>query len=338
MTLDGDALWPVSVLAAHRESLGLLCLVVLSLLVLSHQFYPGLVERHSPVHAPSVDQCKTESVHPSPTSIGLSVDTASEGPAGTDRDDDGLADATERELGTSQVVADTDGDGFLDGVEHRASRSSSGPFETLDPLRKNVYVEVDSPTGVDGLSETGRQRLTNAYADAPVVNPDGSTGISLRLVADETDPCVPTSQSPTDYYRHYKQDQFDGAGYGFYHILVVEDIDGDWPSDSIRGAAKQQTNGAIVRHQTGVQTGITAMHELGHLQGIGSGRYKGVDGARMPIGRYDSVLNYNHDSTRYVFSAGEPFDDWEYIARHQATPRTDAIEQRVIPWTDRRVR
>ncbi len=64
-----------------------------------------------------------------------------------DTDGDGLADAEEAIIGTSPTQSDTDGDGLLDGWEVYGF-SRAGYFEPLheygaDPLRKDVFVEID---------------------------------------------------------------------------------------------------------------------------------------------------------------------------------------------------
>ena len=67
--------------------------------------------------------------------------------AAVDTDGDGLTDEEETTIGTSPIRSDTDGDGLLDGWEV-AGVSRAGYFEPLhkygaDPLRKDVFVEID---------------------------------------------------------------------------------------------------------------------------------------------------------------------------------------------------
>jgi hypothetical protein len=68
------------------------------------------------------------------------------------------------------------------------------------------------------------------------------------------------------------------------------------------------------------------MHELGHSVGIGHGTYRGVDSEAVPYDEYRSVLNYNSPYDALVYSDGEPFDDWAYIADEMFTPYVDEDE------------
>ena len=91
-------------------------------------------------------------------------------PGGTDRDGDALLDAWET------VGIDADCDGTIDFTPPGA-----------DPDRHNVYVEMDwmtshlpDPDAVDDVIQ--------AFADAPVPNLDGTTGIDVRIDVDEEIP------------------------------------------------------------------------------------------------------------------------------------------------------
>jgi hypothetical protein len=79
-----------------------------------------------------------------PTADAIGCDTAS---AACDSDDDGLNDCDEDALGTDPTKADTDGDGFTDGEEVLETGVDglklSGEPLFADPLRKDIYVEID---------------------------------------------------------------------------------------------------------------------------------------------------------------------------------------------------
>ena len=85
-----------------------------------------------------------------------------------DTDGDGLADSWEL------VGIDGDNDGQIDLV-----------LPGANPNRIDLYVEVDAMNG-RGPSINAINALTAAFAQAPVTNPDGSTGITLHLIVDET--------------------------------------------------------------------------------------------------------------------------------------------------------
>ncbi|MEM7628823.1 MAG: VCBS repeat-containing protein [Planctomycetota bacterium] len=85
---------------------------------------------------------------------------------------------------------DLDGDGIRDADEI-AGRIMVDGHEILlpnaDPMRKTLYVEVDTMEGVTPLSPEAIELMVQAFAHAPVPNPDGSTGIDLVIEVDEVD-------------------------------------------------------------------------------------------------------------------------------------------------------
>lgn len=93
---------------------------------------------------------------------------------------------------------DTDGDGLADDWEQNGI-----PFERADgtigrvvlpradPLRKNMYIEVDA--ALIPVPEESMDLVVEAFDRAPVVNPDGSTGIILHIALDENGVATPDS-------------------------------------------------------------------------------------------------------------------------------------------------
>ena len=103
-----------------------------------------------------------------------------------DADGDGLLDAWETE------GIDADGNGTID-------LALDQPPYNADPNRKDIFVEIDSMSCAAGgcvAGDThshapdalGLEDVTIAFADAPVENPDGSTGIDLHLMTDDVMP------------------------------------------------------------------------------------------------------------------------------------------------------
>lgn len=91
--------------------------------------------------------------------------------------------------------ADTDGDGLLDdwethGIPYTKADGSVGRLilPQADPLRKNMYIEVDA--ALIPMPQSAMDQVIQAFARAPVANPDGSTGIILHIQIDENK--VPT--------------------------------------------------------------------------------------------------------------------------------------------------
>lgn len=81
------------------------------------------------------------------------------GAADVDSDSDGLTDAEEILLGTSPTNPDTDGDGLLDGWEvhgfHEAGFEEPLAIYGADPLRKDIFIEIDWMETASGDASTG---------------------------------------------------------------------------------------------------------------------------------------------------------------------------------------
>ena len=87
--------------------------------------------------------------------------------------------------------ADTDGDGLLDewevnGYDHDGDSiiDVDLPAMGANPLRKDIFVEIDWMKATDHNHKPDAKGITkviNAFANAPVSNPDGSTGIILHV-------------------------------------------------------------------------------------------------------------------------------------------------------------
>ncbi len=242
-------------------------------------------------------------------------------PTAADTDDDGLDDGAEvDEYGTDPTDPDTDGDGLADGTEvHRRDR-----LPGADPLRTDVYVEVDTMEGTD-LSAAEADRIVERFADAPLENPDGSTGADLHLVFDETLPRE--DETDVDDLNRYRSRYFDGSSAGYHYLVIVEDVAGGTATTNVIGKATLGT--MMVEDQPGRhETGSTAMHELGHSLGLSNRSFEGIDSDRYAFSRYPSVMNYNAPSDYYGFSTGggyRNFDDWGYLAQHLFTPDTTDV-------------
>ena len=210
-----------------------------------------------------------------------------------DRDADGLLDSWEEAGGI-----DVDGDGTPDV-----------PLPGADPDRKDIFVEVD----VSRDTSVSQQALSNVAAvfeTAPaeaVANADGSAGITLHTIIDETLPFVasypsnPTSTAAgiADNFRGTAQersspqrDALVAAGAAAYRDCIF----GGNQSDEAEGWAEIGGDTFIVTldGQTGNRSvdnqASTFMHELGHTLGL---RHGGVDDINSKP-NYFSVMNYAH--------------------------------------------
>lgn len=121
---------------------------------------------------------------------------------GEDRDMDGLDDAWEYEAGDLRyldwTLADTDGDGTLDGEEDPDEDGLTNleefaltrlvpahPMMSTHPLRVDVPLEVDSMAGTE-LPMTSLLWLWDAGLEAPVENVPGHPGIGFPAYIDQT--------------------------------------------------------------------------------------------------------------------------------------------------------
>lgn len=105
------------------------------------------------------------------------IDT--DGNGNPDNDGDGLCDNWETDGidfdldgKVDFVIADVNKDGVVDASEH------------ADPNHKDVYVEVDWMALHQPLT-AAFDMVVQAFANAPVTNPDGKTGVRLHILADE---------------------------------------------------------------------------------------------------------------------------------------------------------
>ena len=252
---------------------------------------------------------------------GAEIDDHGTEPTVADTDDDGLDDGPEvQEYRTEPTVADTDGDGLSDGAEvYRKDL-----FPDADPLSTDVYVEVDRMEGV-AFERAELERVVAEFDDAPLANPDGSSGANLHVVANETIP----RESSTDVVNltQYRSQYFDRAGQGYHYLVIVEDVAGDTDRGNVIGKASLGT--MMVESQPGRDhTGTTVMHELGHSLGLSPADFDGIDSTRYSFREYTSVMNYNTPRDYYGFSSsGGPtsFDDWDSLENHMFTPATSFI-------------
>ena len=77
---------------------------------------------------------------------------------------------------------DSDGDKLKDAWELFGINGVDLPGFGADPLHKDLFIEADYMTGHDHLLDrTHLQDIVNVFANAPVNNPDGTTGINIHI-------------------------------------------------------------------------------------------------------------------------------------------------------------
>jgi hypothetical protein len=288
----------------------------------------------------TIDRTATTTVTPTRTSTATATQSAT--PTGpTDSDGDGLLDATEERIGSNASLRDTDGDGLNDsreralgtnltladtdddGLGDGAEVLATGALPGADPLHRDIYLEVDYMAG-ERPDEAMLETVTERFANAPVSNPDGESGIDLHVRIDEEVPArdsVLAANAPGelndifDYRREYSQ--LDRRGH--YYGLVVAEI--EYPNASARDLQGYAYTDFFASENTAdpaVQDNVF-MHELGHVVGLGPWRHPGIDSRRIPFEYYPSAMNYNAPGDHLRFSTGQgdaaDFDDWRAIAR-----------------------
>ena len=209
-----------------------------------------------------------------------------------DSDGDGLYDLEEADLGTDPFNSDTDGDALPDGWEVHGHDFIDLKELGADPLRKDIFVEIDYMTGFE--PDAGAlDDVVDAFANAPVSNPDGSTGITLHLDVDDhvgLDPDLNPVWVDFDTIKNANFNQKRAAI--FHYCLFASQYDGGGSSGRSRGIGGYDflvTLGAPGWANTPAQQAGTFMHELGHNLGL---RHGGGDNVhRKP--NYLSVMNYN---------------------------------------------
>jgi hypothetical protein len=100
-----------------------------------------------------------------------------------DIDFDGLTGLKEKKYGTDPFNPDTDKDGILDGVEVKPDPAIFGknPKNWPNPLKMDIYVEIDWLALYEPMPKEAKDMVVEFFANAPVLNPDGSTGIRLHI-------------------------------------------------------------------------------------------------------------------------------------------------------------
>lgn len=246
------------------------------------------------------------------------VDCASLFSCANDTDNDRLPNCRERgtlsfvdanDPGTFLGNADTDGDAIRDGDEVLGSAAGLNlPALGVNPLKRNILLEYD---WFDDASECAAHshrptaaiatQTAQVYANAPVSNPDGTTGITLiqdygqggvftggNLIAD-ADAIV--DGLGTEFYAH-KAANFAANRSGYFHWVLFPHRYTSATNGS-SGLAEINGDDLIVSLYCSNSTGNvrnTIVHELGHNLGLRHGG--NVNCNYKP--NYNSVMNYRY--------------------------------------------
>lgn len=214
-----------------------------------------------------------------------------------DSDGDSICNAAETRYGTSPYNSDTDGDSLSDAAEIFGSNGVDIRYYGADPLRKTLLIEADYYNAFKP-DQAAIDQVVQAFADAPVSNPDGSTGITLAVDLDDrissadednnlspvwTDVDViknkyfPSRRSKLFHYALFADRHSGGTSSGISRGIPAHDFVvtlGGW---SVPGGTTQQQAG-------------TLMHEFGHNLGL----FHGGDENQNRKLNYLSIMSYDY--------------------------------------------
>ncbi|MFN8150289.1 MAG: VWA domain-containing protein [Solirubrobacterales bacterium] len=242
-------------------------------------------------------------------------------------------------LAVSACAEDTDRDGLFDRWEEDGYDADGDgeidvdlPAMGADPMHKDLFIQVGwmqpdgarpcilffCPGGADGPhppSTAALERIVNAYANAPVQNPDGEDGISAHFDAGAF---TPDSGIPPDLREPAPLGHEDVAIKGsepsvededrvfrqlakrfpqdrralFTFVAYVHDI--ETPENGYLGLASAVPGDTVMiagrRMDDSQKESATLFHELGHTLGLRHGGDDDVNGKP----NYLSVMNYDN--------------------------------------------
>lgn len=255
---------------------------------------------------------------PVPWLLILLLDNA-ECTLGTDSDNDRLDDCYETNTGvyisptntgTDPNYADTDDDGIEDGDEVLGTLAGLNlPAMGANPLRQDIFIEYD---WFDDSLECGAHshrptaNATNmaaaAFANAPVPNPDGSTGITFHqdygqggqftggnLISDADG--VLTGGVNNAEFANHKAANFAANREGYFHYVILPHRYNTNSSSS--GQAELPGDDLIVSlycFNSDTNVANTIVHELGHNLYL---RHGGNTNCNYKP-NYNSIMNYKY--------------------------------------------
>lgn len=215
-----------------------------------------------------------------------------------DADGDGVCDAAEGQFGTNPNDSDTDGDNLSDLAELYGWGGVDLQYWGASPKKKDLFIEADyyanrMPTA------NGLQRVVDAFAAAPVSNPDGTTGIALhvdlnqQIAAADADADLSLNVSWAEF-DVIKNKYFASRRAPFFHYMLFANThSGGTSSGKSRGIPAHDfvvtLGGWPVPGGTELQQAGTLMHEFGHNLGL---RHGGNEDAPNYKANYFSLMNY----------------------------------------------
>lgn len=219
------------------------------------------------------------------------------------------------QLGQS-VTTDTDGDAIPDcwetygvDIDLDGQPELDLPAMGANPQRQDIFVEVDAMTS-RAPAPNVLSRVEAAFANAPIENPDGTTGVTLHAMLDETNL---TLRDYPNAFVEFQADKMNHFGTPaervatnatailqarrqvFRYCIFANTYEGstssglgEFPGNDFMVTLGAWEDGAGGFGGTPDEQAGTFMHELGHTLGLDHG---GGDGVNYKP-NYLSVMNY----------------------------------------------
>ncbi|GAA4360497.1 hypothetical protein [Kangiella marina] len=214
-----------------------------------------------------------------------------------DSDGDSICNAAETRYGTNPYDSDTDDDRLSDAAEIFGYNGVDIRYYGADPLRKTVLVEADYYQAFKP-DQAALDQVIQAFADAPVTNPDGSTGITLAIDLDSQIAAADVDSNLSPVWTDFdviKNQYFPSRRSKLFHYALFADRHSGGTSSGIsRGIPAHDfvvslggwpTPGGTMQQQAG-----TLMHEFGHNLGL---RHGGNENTNRKL-NYLSIMSYDY--------------------------------------------
>lgn len=220
-----------------------------------------------------------------------------------DTDGDLLIDHWERTRSdTDPTTPHTDTDAFTDAQEVFVLPTMTPPGEQPNATRPDVYVEIDYEAGL-------RPRL---IGERKLVEEFDTHGVTLHLLFD--DQLKELTTITADRKTHLAHTNADYSTKGFFYAVLIEE-------DTVLRNGQAEIVGLAQGDSFVAKYNIRAFaHELGHVLGLDTTDFPGIDAYRQP--GYNSIMKYEYAPIEY--SDQGPFNDWrEMYATGFNTSTTD---------------
>lgn len=225
--------------------------------------------------------------------------------------------------------SDDDGDGLPNGWECGPIEFADGRLDVhglgADPRHKDIFVQCDWMNDATHHLQPTREAVeqaARAFADAPVANPDGESGITLHVDAGDRSVNMPFDRraGSIHYVANINQNPFDGwfdaikgtrmrgpRVRAFHYCIFIAQW--DIPGHTGRARATPSNDFVVSLGPTGgttVEQAGTFMHELGHTLGL----HHGGDDDLTFKPNYLSLMNYTFQLTGLVHRGHPGFMDY----------------------------